>query len=133
MTRANNPLDSEPDPGEPRFESPDEVIHDFYSDHGPEMLRELLNNWVPNLSREELEECAPKLQAAGKPSIAAIALEIAADKPSGIDIGNPYEEGTLNWSEWRKGWLRRRRMRTGKFETDPGLKEAKKAKNKPKP
>lgn len=108
MDRPVDPDLPEFERGEPRFESLDEVFHEICARDGPEVLREVLSSWV-EVSREDLEDAAAALEAAGKPSIAVIILEAAGNAPSGIDLDNPYEEGSLNWSVWRKSWLRKRR------------------------
>jgi hypothetical protein len=108
------PADSDlPDdePGSPRFNSLDEVIHEVYATEGAEVLREALS--MLEVGREDLEDgAAVALEAAGKPSIAAVVREVAVTKPSGVDLNNPYEEGSLDWHVRRQIWFRRRRMAT---------------------
>jgi hypothetical protein len=114
------PIDTEflePEPGEPQFNSLDEVVHNIYAERGADMLREVLNLF-DDLSREDLEDCAAALEQAGKPSVSAIVMEFAADAPSGIEF-NPYSpEDRCNWSEWRRSWLLKRRMQTGELFAD---------------
>jgi hypothetical protein len=81
-------------------------------------------------AREDLEDTAQELEARGLNAVAAIMYDIAAQCPSGLDRDNPYAEGetyigadgveypNLNWSEWRRNWLRRRREQTGELSAD---------------
>ena len=101
------------EPGEPHYASLDEVLHEVHAEHGPEVLREALA--LVEFGREDLEECAAALEAAGKPSIAAIVLEIAAEAPSGIEFC-PYDPDSTNGRYWRWSWLRKRREATGEIE-----------------
>ena len=50
---------------------------EFHAEYGPEVLRGALG--MLEIGREDLEDAAVALEAAGKPSIAAIVREIAAD------------------------------------------------------
>jgi hypothetical protein len=113
----NRPLDPELpgyEPGEPRYASLDEVVFEVHAEHGPEVLREAL--LVVELGREDLQDCAAALEAAGKPSIAAIVREIAAEARSGLDLYDPYEEGSINSRFWRHSWLRKRWVASGEME-----------------
>jgi hypothetical protein len=114
MDRPVDPELPQREPGEPSFATLDEVCHDVYAEHGPAVLREAL--LANELSREDLEDCAAALEVAGKLSIAAIVLEIAANRPSAFDLDNPYEPGSMNWRYWRQNWLKRRRLATGELE-----------------
>jgi hypothetical protein len=121
----DRPVDSDLpgyEPGEPRYASLDEVVFEVHAEHGPEVLREALA--LVELGREDLQDCAAALEAAGKPSIAAIVREIAAEAPSGIDLDNPYEEGSTNWRYWRASWLRKRREASGEIERSLWLRKA---------
>jgi hypothetical protein len=114
----NRPVDPDlPDyePGEPRYNSLDEVMFEIHAEHGPAVLREVLG--MLEIGREDLEDCAAALEVAGKPSIAAIVREIAAKAPSGIDLDNPYDESdSTNWRYWRQSWARNRWVRSGEME-----------------
>ena len=113
----NRPVDPdlpEYEPGEPRYNSLDEVMFEIYAEHGPAVLREALG--MLEIGREDLEDCAAALEAAGKPSIAAIVLEIAAAAPSGLILDDPYEEGSINSRAWRRSWLIKRRQASGAIE-----------------
>jgi hypothetical protein len=113
----NRPVDPdlpEYEPGEPRFEGFDEVFHEIHAAHGPAVLREALA--LVEIGREDLEDAAAALEAAGKPSIAKLVLEVAAKAPSGIDLDNPYAENTLNWQQWRWSWWRKRQEASGEIE-----------------
>jgi hypothetical protein len=102
------------EPGEPHYASLDEVLHEIHAEHGPEALREVL--LMVEIGREDLEDCAAALEAAGKPSIAAIVREIAAEARSGIDVDDPYEPGSLNSRFWRHSWRRKRWVASGEME-----------------
>ena len=80
------------EPGKPRYNSLDEVFFAIHAEHGPQGLREVLT-MMEEVAREDLERAAAALEAAGKPSIAKIILEVAATARSGIDIDDPYEPG----------------------------------------
>jgi hypothetical protein len=113
----NRPVDPEvPDfePGEPRYNSLDEVMFEIHVEHGPAVLREVLG--MLELGREDLEDCAAKLEIAGKPSIAAIVLEVATEAPSGIDLDDPYEPGSVNSYAWRRSWTVKRWVDSGGME-----------------
>ena len=88
-----------------------------YHKCGEEGLRELLSV-VDSLTCEFLGDAAAELEKAGLSKPAAIVLEIAATKPSGLDVDNPYtdEEGSQNWLAWRKNWINRRQVETGELE-----------------
>ena len=77
----NRPIDPIPDsePGEPRYGSLDEVFFGIHAEYGPEVLREAL--LMLEIGREDLEDAAAALEAAGKPSIAKLVLEVAAEAP----------------------------------------------------
>src|ERR1700719_4097919 len=97
----NHPVDSDLpgyEPGEPRYGSLDEVVFEIHAEHGPAVLREALG--MLEIGREDLEDCAAALEAAGKPSIAAVVREIASEAPSGIDLYDSYEVGSINSRAW---------------------------------
>jgi hypothetical protein len=113
----NRPVDPELagyEPGEPHYASLDEVVFEVHAEHGPEVLREAL--FMVEIGREEIEDCAAALEAAGKPSIAAIVREIAASAPSGIDLDNPYDPDSVNGRYWRHSSLRNRWVASGEME-----------------
>jgi hypothetical protein len=115
MSLMNSP---EPETEEPNpFEgfSFAEIAGFIHRKEGEEALRQLLAMF-DDLTREFLQDAASELQAAGLSKPAAILTTLAATTPSELDSGNPYEEGGLNWSEWRRSWLNRRRVRTGEVE-----------------
>jgi hypothetical protein len=103
------------EPGEPRYNSLDEVFFAIHAEHGPQGLREVLT-MMEEVAREDLERAAAALEAAGKPSIAKIILEVAATARSGIDIDDPYEPGSTNSRYWRQSWARNRWVASGEME-----------------
>jgi hypothetical protein len=110
----NRPVDPdlpEYEPGEPRYNSLDEVMFEIHAEHGPGVLREVLG--MLRIGREDLQDCAAKLEIAGKPSIAKLVLEVASKAPSGIDLYDPYEKGSVNSEFWRHSWLRKRWVASG--------------------
>jgi hypothetical protein len=93
-----------------------EIFGFIYRKEGEEGLQQLLAMF-DDLTFETLQDAASELQAAGLSKPAAVLAELAAETPSELDSGNPYEEADrLNWSSWRNSWLRRREMRSGKIE-----------------
>ena len=89
----NEPETDEPNP----FEgfSAAEVFGFVHRKQGEAGLRELLS-MLDDLTREFLEDAASELEAAGLSKPAAILTTLAATAPSGVDLGNSYEEGSLN-------------------------------------
>jgi len=92
-----------------------EILGFVYHSEGEEGLRELLAMF-DSLTREFIEEAVSELETAGLSKPAALVRTFTAEVPSELDSGNPYEEGGLNWAEWRRFWLNRRRVRTGEVE-----------------
>ena len=113
----NRPVDPELpgyEPGEPHYGSLDEVFFGIHAEHGPEVLREAL--LMLEIGREDLEDAAAALEAAGKPSIASIVREAAAKALLGIDLDDPYEQGSVNSFAWRRSWIVKRRQASGEIE-----------------
>jgi hypothetical protein len=101
------------------FEEAGPIFGFVHHQHGEQGLRQLLAHVVtadPKTTREFLEGAASELREAGLAKPAEIVLEAAAKTPSEFIIGNPYPEGSLNWSEWRKNWLRKRRQQSPEFD-----------------
>lgn len=97
--------------------SAEQVAAFVLRDGGEQALRQTLQmaDDIEPQSREDLEQIARALETRGLAAPASILREIAAETPSGIEF-NPYREGTTNWSEWRKSWIRRQRQATGEIE-----------------
>jgi hypothetical protein len=93
-----------------------EICGFIHRKEGENGLRELLAMFN-DFTCEFLAEAASELTAAGLSKPATILTALAATTPSELDSGNPYDEDDrLNWSEWRRSWLNRRRVLTGEIE-----------------
>jgi hypothetical protein len=115
MTMMNNPAPND-DPGEfAALRSFDMLAAYLHLRHGEQMLRAVFT--AGNFSREDLIDCAGKLDAKRLDHVAAIMRDLAADAPSGID-DNPHLEGTHMWHYWRRRWIQKRRLATGELEAD---------------
>lgn len=89
----------------------------LHQKYGEEALRQCFS--VADNDRESLEDAAGILADKGLDRVAEIMLDIAAQCRSEIE-SNPYDpdDGTRNWSEWRRSWLLHRRLKTGELERD---------------
>ena len=72
-----------------------EIAGFIHRKEGEDGLRKLLAMF-DDLTREFLADAASGLEAAGLSKPAAILTTLAAEVPSELDSGNPYEEGGLN-------------------------------------
>jgi hypothetical protein len=116
---SNLPIDPdlpELEPGEPRFETYDEIFFDVFAQGGESALRESLD-LLPDLAREPLEDAAAALRKAGKRSAAAIVLQIASKRPSELAaIVSRYPEGHVYRICKRNIWFVERARITGEPE-----------------
>lgn len=107
----------QPEPGEPNYESLDEIAFEVFSVAGAEGVREVFGK--AQCSAEALEDCAAALEQAGKPSIASIIMGIAADMPSELDqIGQRFPKGSRQWEIKRNIWFYYRSKQTGEPVND---------------
>jgi hypothetical protein len=95
------------------LDSTDLLAAFLHAKYGEDALREVFIR--VEFYREPLEKAADVLAAKGLSRVADIVADIAAGCPSEIE-SNPYEEGPLNWSEWRRIWRRKRWVESGEME-----------------
>ena len=96
------------------FESAGEICAFVFHKSGADGLRECLGMTTEGstvtLTREFLEDAAGELEAVGLNKAADIVAEIAATKPSEIDL-NPYDPDSANGRSWLASRTQRQRRR----------------------
>ena len=107
------------------FKTNDALAAFLFVKYGEEAVRAVFR--TDTYARENLEDYAEELEARGLDQVAAIMRDIASQCESGLTLDNPFTEGetyigpdgrewpNLNWSEWRRFWILRRRERTGEL------------------
>jgi hypothetical protein len=113
---SNRPIDPslpEPEPGDPSFETFDEIFFAVYAEGGEDLLRQLLAG-LNDLDAETLEDAASALQRAGKLKAANVVLEVANERPSQLDaILSEFPKGHIYRLIGRNNWLYKRSKITG--------------------